>query len=131
MNDRRKVHQLLISSTSALIQQWFEAFNKKQGGRVSYEELRSHCIGSRNISRRVAHAEQMKKSLVYTDERRGAFNQFLQKLSKMFLIFKDEGESLVEEAKIRLLFEKNNHSELKQVIAALEVQHEMNNISYT
>ena len=55
----------------------------------------------------------MKKNLVYIDERRGPFNQFLQKLSKMFLIFKDEGEPLVEEAKIRLLFEKINHSELK------------------
>jgi len=73
----------------------------------------------------------MTKNLVYSDERRGTFNQFLQKLSKMFLIFKDEGELLVEEAKIRLLFEKINHAELKQAIAALEVQHEMNTMSYT
>ena len=61
----------------------------------------------------MAHAEQMKKNLVYNDERCGTFCQFLQKLSKMFLIFKDEGEPMVEEAKIRLLFEKINHSELK------------------
>ena len=131
VNDKRKVHQLLISHTSASMQQWFESVSKRQDGRVSYEELRSHCIGSGNTSRRVAHAEQMKKNLVYNDERRGTFNQFLQKLSKMFLIFKDEGEPMVEEAKIRLLFEKINHSELKQAITALEVQHDMNTMSYT
>ena len=105
--------------------------NKKQDGRVSYGELRSHCIGSGNTSRRVSHAGQTKKNLVYNDERRGTFNQFLQELSKMFLIFKDEGKPMVEEAKIRLLFEKINHSEFKQAIAALEIHHGMNTMSYT
>ena len=98
---------------------------------MSHEDLCIHCIGSGNTSRRVAHAGQTKKNLVYNDERRGTFSQFLQKLGKMFLIFKDEGDPMVEEAKIRLLFEKINHSELKQAIAALEVQHDMNTMSYT
>ena len=97
---------------------------------MSYEALKNHCLGTGNVSRRVAHAEQMKKNLHYTDERRGNFNQFLQKLSKMFLIFKDEKEPMAEQAKIRMLFEKINHPELKQAIAALEVQHDMNNMTY-
>ena len=130
ISDKRKVHQLLISHLSTVMQQWIEPVQKIQDGRVSYEALKNHCLGTGNVSRRVAHAEQMKKNLCYTDERRGNFNQFLQKLSKMFLIFKDEKEPMAEEAKIRMLFEKINHPELKQAIAALEVQHDMNKMTY-
>ena len=130
ISDRRKVHQLLISHLNTVMQQWIEPVQKKQDGRLSYEALKNHCLGTGNVSRRVAHAEQIKKSLFYSDERRLNFNQFLQKLSKMFLIFKDEGEPMAEEAKIRILFEKINHPELKQAVAALEVQHDMNKMSY-
>ena len=130
ISDKRKVHQLLISHLSAEMQQWIEPVQKKQDGRLSYETLKDHCLGTGNVSRRVAHAEQIKKNLVYADERRLCFNHFLQKLTKMFLIFKDEGEPVAEEAKIRILFEKINHPELKQAVAALEVQHDMNKMSF-
>ena len=48
-----------------------------------------------------------------TEERREKVNYFLQKLSKMLLIFKDEKEPMDEEVKIRMMFEKTNYPELK------------------
>ena len=83
-----------------------------------------------NVSRRVVYADQIKKNLFYSDEGRGNFNSFLQKLAKVFLVFKDEGGPMAEEAKIRALFEEINHPELKEDIVALEVQHDMSQISY-
>ena len=130
INDRRKVHQLLISHLSSSMQQWIEPVVKQQDGRLSMETLRTHCVGSGNVSRRVSHAEKIKRSLVYTDERRGTFNSFLQKLSKMYLIFKEENEPMAEDAKVRVLFEKINHPGLKDVIAALEVQRDISQMSY-
>ena len=65
--------------------------------------------------------QKIKKSLIYTDERRGTFNSFLQKLSKMYLIFKEEKELIAEDAKVRVLFEKINHPGLKDVIGALGI----------
>ena len=72
----------------------------------------------------------MKKKLSYADERRGNFSQLFHKLSKILLIFKDEKESMAEKSKIMMLFEKTNHLELKQDIAALEVQHDMSKMTY-
>ena len=46
----------------------------------------------------------MKNNLNYTNERRGEFDQFLQKLSKMLLMFKDKKEPIAEEAQIRMMF---------------------------
>ena len=103
---------------------------KKQDGRLSITTLRNHCTGIGNVSRRVSHAESLKKHLYYSDEKRGTFNSFLQKMSKMFTIFKDEEKPMAEEAKIRVLFEKINHPELKQAIAALEIQHDMSKMTY-
>ena len=71
----------------------------------------------------------MKNNLRYTEERRGNFNQFLQKLSKILLIFKEEKEPISKESEIRMLFEKINNPELKKPIAALEVQHNTNKMS--
>ena len=130
VNDSRKVHQLLISHLSSTMQQWIEPVARKQDGRLSMEALRTHCVSSGNVSRRVSHAEKIKRSLTYTDERRGTFNSFLQKLSKMFLIYKEEKEPMAEDAKIRVLFEKINHPQLKDAIAALEVQRDINKMSY-
>ena len=128
--DKRKVHQLVISHLSPGMQLWIEPVAKKQDGRLSITTLRNHCTGTGNVSRRVSHAESLKKNLYYSDEKRGTFNSFLQKMSKMFTIFKDEGEPMAEEAKIRVLFEKINHPELKQAIAALEIQHDMSKMTY-
>ena len=89
--------------------------------RESYESIKNYYVGNGNVSRRVAHEEQMKNNISYTDERRVNLNQFLQKLNKMFLIFKDEKESMSEEANVRMIFEKINHTELKHPIAVPEV----------
>ena len=112
-SNKRKVHQLLIPHLSLVMQQWIGPVQKKKDGRESYESLKKRCIGSENVSRRVARAGQMKRNLSYADERRGNFNQFLKSLSKMFIMFKDEKKSMAEEIKIRMLIEKMNRPELK------------------
>ena len=38
---------------------------------MSYEALKNNYLETGNVFRRVARAEQMKKNLTYTDERRG------------------------------------------------------------
>ena len=98
ISGKRKASQLLISHLIPSIQEWIEPVQKDQDGKESYESLKTRFLGTVNVSRRVAHVEQMKKNLSCTDEKRGNFNQFLQKLSKMFLIFKDEKEPIAEES---------------------------------
>ena len=61
VSDKRKVHQLNNSHLSTVIQQWIEPIQKKQDGRVSYEALKNNCLGTGNFSKRVTHAEKMKK----------------------------------------------------------------------
>ena len=48
----------------------------------------------------------------------------------MLLIFKDEVDHMEEEANFRTLFDKINHPGLNQAVVALEVQHDMNKMTY-
>ena len=55
------------------------------------ETSRDDYLGTCNVSRILYVDESIKKTLTCSDERRGNFNQFLQKLSNMFLVYKEEG----------------------------------------
>ena len=72
--DKRKLHQLVTSYLVLVIHHWIEPVQKKQDDRESYASLKNHCLGTRNVSRRALHVDQMKKNLSCTDERRGKVN---------------------------------------------------------
>ena len=93
----------MVSHLGSTIQQCIEKLVKQQDGRLRFDILRDHCLGTGNISSTVSMTQSIKKTLTYSDERRGNFNQFLQKISKMFLIYKEEGEETTEEAHIKVL----------------------------
>ena len=61
ISGKRKVHQLLISHLSPVMRQWIEHVKKKKDGRENYESLKNYCLGTRHVSKRIAHAEKIKK----------------------------------------------------------------------
>ena len=96
------------------------------------QALRDHFSGEGNSTRRIAEADRLKKSLHYKNERSLTFVMFLTKCQKMFNIYKEQGEPMQEDAKIRTLFEKVQHSGLQVQIDALKAQITTGtNITYT
>ena len=46
---------------------------------------------------------------------------FLDRMQKMFNIYKEEGEEMTENAKLRELFKRTKHTQLTEAVKALEV----------
>ena len=59
--DKRKLHQLVTSYLVLVTHHWIEPVQKKQDDRESYASLKNHCLGTRNVSRRALHVDQMKR----------------------------------------------------------------------
>ena len=95
--------------------------------------LRDHFSGEGNASRNIAEAEWLRETLHYKNERAMQFEVFLTNMQKMFNIFEKEGETMEEEAKMRTLFKKVQHSGLLKTVKALKVQQRTNpaGITYT
>lgn len=130
--DARKVHQLLKNFLVAeTAEQWIKDISKYSDGRRDMKALRSHYSGEGNASRRIAIAERMRESLHYKNERLLSFSLFLDKMQRMFNIFKDEGEELTEGAKVRELLKRVEHPYLKDTVKALEVRYDIEGLSYT
>jgi hypothetical protein len=130
--DARKVHQLLksfLQSESA--EQWIKPLARKQSGRLDLKALRDHYSGEGNTSRRIAAAERLRDSLHYKNERALPFSSFLDKLQKMFNIFKEENEEITEQAKVRMLLKKVEHPQLQDAVGALRVRASMEGINFT
>jgi hypothetical protein len=73
--------------------------------------LKVHLQGEGNSSHRIAEADNIRENLHYKNAFR--FQLFLDKLvQSMFTIYKEEGEELTEEAKVRSLLDKTKHSAL-------------------
>ena len=107
--DARKVHQLLMKFLVAQsAEQWIKDLIPRVNGRRDMEALRNHYGGEGNASRRLATAEELHESLHYKSERSLPFRTFLDRMQKMFNIFKEEGEQLTENAKVRELFNMSN-----------------------
>ena len=95
-------------------------------------ELRRHFAGEGNATRNMAEAERMNISLHYKSERAVTFETFLNQCQKMFIIYEKEGEPMTEEAKVRFLFRKIQHTGLRSSIDALKAQQTAGTeISYT
>ena len=130
--DARKVHQLLksfLQSESA--EQWIKPLARKQSGRLDMKALRDHYSGEGNTSRRIAVAERLRDTLHYKNERALQFSSFLDKLQKMFNIFKEENEEITEQAKVRMLLKKVEHPQLQDAVGALRVRASMEGITFT
>ena len=49
----------------------------------------------------------------------------------MFNIYKEEGEEMTENAKLRELFKRTKHAQLTESVKALEVRYDMDGLTYT
>ena len=56
---------------------------------------------------------------------------FLDRMQKMFNIYKEEGEVMTENAKLRELFKRTKHWQLVESVKALEVRYDMDGQTYT
>ena len=56
---------------------------------------------------------------------------FLDRMQKMFNIYKEEGEEMTENAKLRELFKCTKHMQLVESVKALEVSYNMDGLTYT
>ena len=128
----RKVHQLLMNFLVAeLAEQWIKHLTPRVNGRGDMEALCNHYGGEGNESRRIATAETLCKSLHYKSERSLPFSTFLDRMQNMFNIFKEEGEQLTENAKVRKLFKRVQHTQLQDTVKALRVRYGLDGITYT
>ena len=106
----RNVHKLLTSFlVTDSAEQWIKDLAPHVNGRRDMEALNNHYGGEGNASRRIATAEKLHESLHYKSERSLPFNTFLDRMQKMFNIFKEEEEQLTENAKVRELFKRVQH----------------------
>ena len=128
----RKVHQLLMNFLVAeSAEQWIKDLTPRVNGRRDMEALCNHYGGEGNASRRIATAEKLRESLHYKSERSLPFSTFLDRMQKMFNIFKEEGEQLTENAKVRELFKRVQHTQLQDTVKVLHVRYDLDRITYT
>ena len=95
------------------------------------QALRNHYQGEGNASHRIATAEKLKETLHYKSERSLTFTTFLDRMQKMFNIFQEEGEELLENAKLRELFKWVQHLQLQDTVKALKVRFDIEGLTYT
>ena len=84
--------------------------------------LRAHFAGEGNATRNVAEADRFKETLNYKSERGMPFETFLTQMQKMFNIYEKEGEDILEDQRVRLLFKKVQHKDLETAKSAFQAQ---------
>ena len=130
--DARKVHQLLMNFLVAeSAEQWIKDLTPRVNERCNMEALCNHYGGEGNASRRIATAEKLRESLHYKSECSLPFSTFLDRMQKMFNIFKEEGEQLTENAKVKELFKHVQHMQLQDTVKALRVRYDLDGITNT
>ena len=122
-SDRSAVHQALVSFTSGQpSENWIKSINQYKDGRRSMKKLRDHFSGKGNATCRIAEADRIKETLHYKNECSLPFETFLTKCEKMYNIYAQHGESMAEDAKIRFLFKKIQHTGLSSTIEAMKAK---------
>ena len=130
--DARKVHQLLknfLRVESA--EKWIQPLAPRGNGCDNILELHCHYKGEGNQSRRIASADNYRETLHYKSEHAMPWETFLDRMQKMFNIYKEEGEEMTENAKLRELFKHTKHPQLTESVKALEVRYDMDGLTYT
>ena len=130
--DARKVHQLLKNFLMAeSAEQWIRPLASRGNGRDDVLELRHHYKGEGNQSRRIGSADKYHEPLHYKSEHAMPWETFLDRMQKMFNIYKEEGEEMTENPKLWELFKHTKHAQLTKSVKALEVQYDMDGLTYT
>ena len=130
--DARRVHQLLKSFLQTeTAEQWIKPIARRQSGREDMIALRNHYSGEGNTSRRIAQAEGYRDSLYYKHEKSLSFSNFLDKIQKMFNMFEEEGESITEQAKVRMLLKKIQHPQMQNAVSALRIRAQLDSVTFT
>ena len=130
--DARKVHQLLKNFlTAESAEQWICPLAPRGNRQDDVLELRRHYEGKGNQSRRIASADKYRGTLHYKSERAMLWETFLDRMQKMFNIYKEEGEEMTENAKLCELFKHTKHPQLVESVKALEVRYDMDGLTYT
>ena len=121
--DRASVFKFIVSFTTGQPSgDWVKPTLRFNNGRRSMKALRDHFSGEGNATRNLAEAERLRESLHYRSERAMSFESFLTNCERMFNIFDKEGEPMLEDAKIRFLFQAVQHKDLQLAVEALKVQ---------
>jgi hypothetical protein len=124
--DAKTVHQLIhgfIQGETAEV--WTRTTANKKNGRLDFRALQAHYEGEGNKQIRLEEAEQLRKTLMYKNERVLSFDKFLTSMQKMFQGFYDAGEEYLGPQKIRVLFEKIQCPALSTAKSALMVAHDL------
>jgi hypothetical protein len=126
--DKLAVFNMLVSFTTGQASgDWIKSTTRYTDGRRSMAALRAHFAGEGNATRNVAEADRLKETLHYKSERGMPFETFLTQMQKMFNIYEKEGEEILEDQKVRLLFKKIQHKDLETAKSALQAQQTMGN----
>ena len=80
--------------------------------------FRGYFSGEGDATRNLLESEKLNKSLHYKSEREMSFDTFITQCQKMFIIYKKEGEEMSDEAKVRFIFWKVQHTGLCSSIDA-------------
>jgi hypothetical protein len=119
----RRVHNLLTGYLQGeQSESWIRNIAHYQDGRRDMEALRHHYAGEKNLTRRISDAKWIQSTLHYKSEWALPFNRFLDSLQKMFTIFEEEDEPLMERAKVDELLTKVQNSSLSAAVAQLWFQ---------
>ena len=130
--DRMAVFNMIVSFTTGQPSgDWIKGTLRYSDGRRSMKALRNHFSGEGNASRRIAEADRLKDSLHYKNERAMNFETFLTQCQKMYNIYEKQDEPMAEDAKLRFLFQRIQHPDLKHAIEALKVRLATETLSYT
>ena len=119
--DARKVHQLLKNFPMAeSAEQWIRPLAPRGNGRDDVLEMCRHYEGEGNQSRRIASADKYRETLHYKSEFAMPWGTFLDRMQKMFNIYKEEGDEMTENTKLWELFKCTKHMQLIESMKALE-----------
>ena len=85
------------------------------------ETLRRHFYGEGNATQNLVEAEGVNESLHYKSEREISIKISLTQFQKMLNIYEREGEEMSDEAKLRFLFRKIQHTGLRSSNDAINI----------
>ena len=94
------------------------------------DALFRHYSGEGNVRHHVVTAYSLQEKLHYKSKRSLSFNTFLDKMQKMFTIFRDEGKQMSDITQVRKLFRRVQHPQLQDTVKALEVRSDLDDIKY-
>jgi hypothetical protein len=120
--DAQQVHSYLLGFVQGeCAEQWIRHLHSKANGRLDVLALRSHYGGEGNLSRRLADADHLHKTLHYKSEKSFPFEKFLDRAQEMFNIYEENGQPMYDDQKTRWLLSKVQNTALASTIESIRV----------